>query len=206
KVLVSAGATGKLFAQIKNGAPFDVFLSADQETPRKLIAEGLAVENSSFTYAIGKLALWSRDAGIVDPKGDVLNSSKFRHLSIANPKLAPYGAAAKEVLEKKGLWEKLQPKLVMGENIAQAHQFVSSGNAELGFVALSQVKMDVDKTIGSLWLVPASLYSPLRQDAVLLKRGKDQTAAKTLLEFLRSKEAAALIQKSGYDLSRETEK
>lgn len=200
KALVSAGGTGKLYSQINNGAPFEVFLSADEATPAKLEQEGLGVAGSRFTYAIGKLVLWSSKPGHVDPQGEVLKKGDFRHLAIANPKLAPYGRAAQEVLEKRGVWQQLQSRLVFGENIAQAHQFVSSGNAELGFVALSQIRQDSAEHQGSFWLVPQALYAPIRQDAILLARGKGKTAAEQLLKYLKSDKAATIIKRYGYDL------
>jgi len=198
--LVSSGGTGKLYAQIKNGAPFEIFLSADEATPAKLEKEGLSVAGSRFTYAIGKLVLWSPKPGYVGPQGEVLKKGDFRHLAIANPKLAPYGRAAQEVLEKQGVWQPLQSRLVFGENIAQTHQFVSSGNAELGFVALSQIRQDSAEHQGSFWLVPQTLHAPIRQDAILLARGKGKTAAEQLLKYLKSDKATTIIKRYGYGL------
>jgi molybdate transport system substrate-binding protein len=192
-IVISSASTGKLYAQIIHGAPFDVFLAADDDYPRRLEREGRSVSGSRFTYAIGRLALWSPRPGYVDG-GGVLKQKSFRKLAMANPRLAPYGTAAREVLEKLGLWASLQPKMVFGENIAQTHQFVASGNAELGFVAYSQVQAQA----GSHWLVPASLHAPLRQDALLLQHGKDSPAAKAFLTFLRGATAAALIQAQGF--------
>lgn len=200
KVLLSSGATGKLYAQIKNGAPFAVFLAADDQTPAKLESEGAAVAGSRFTYAIGKLALWSVKPGLVDDQGTVLQTGAFKHLAIANPKTAPYGAAAVALLTRLGLLENLQPKFVTGENIAQAYQFVETENAELGFVALSQVMSDGQLTRGSVWIVPGDLYPPIRQDAVLLATGRDQPAARALIDYLRGEKAKAIIQSYGYDL------
>lgn len=200
RALVSSGGTGKLYAQIKNGAPFEVFLSADEATPAKLEQEGLGVVGSRFPYAFGRLVLWSPKPGYVDSHGNIVKQGKFRHLAIANPKLAPYGRAAQEVLEKQGMWQPLQSRLVFGENIAQTHQFVSSGNAELGFVALSQIRQDSAERQGSFWLVPQALYAPIRQDAILLARGKGKTAAEQLLKYLKSDKAAAIIKRYGYDL------
>lgn len=200
KALISSGGTGKLYAQIKNGAPFDVFLSADETTPAKLKKEGLGVAGSRFPYAFGRLVLWSPKPGYVDSHGNILKQGQFRHLTIANPKLAPYGHAAQEVLEKLGLWQSLQPRLVFGENIAQAHQFASSGNAELGFVALSQIRQDSTEHQGSFWLVPQALHAPLRQDAILLASGKGKTAAEQLLKYLKSDKATTIIKRYGYDL------
>ncbi len=200
KVLTTIGATGKFYAQIKNGAPFQVLLAADDETPARLEREGNAAPGSRFTYAIGKLVLWSPQAGLVDQRGDVLGSGKFTHLAIANPKLAPYGMAAMQTLEKLGLHERLAPTLVQGDSIAQAHQFVVSGAAPLGFVALSQIKGGGKPESGSAWVVPPDMYAPLRQDAVLLAAGKDQPAALAFLRYLRGAPARAVILSYGYAL------
>lgn len=200
KLVASFGATGQFYAQIKNGAPFEVFLAADDSTPAKLEQEQATVPGSRFTYAIGKLALWSAKDGYVDAKGDVLSKGDFQHLSIANPKTAPYGLAATQVLDKLGLKDKLAGKLVEGQNIGQAFQFVSTGNAELGFVALSQIYKDGKVTAGSAWIVPANLYEPIRQDAVILAKGKDNAAAKALVEYLKGPKAAAVIKAYGYEL------
>ena len=197
---LSVGATGKFYAQIRNGAPFEVFLAADAATPARLIAEGAAVPGSGFTYALGRLALWSVQPGRVDAQGAVLAQGRFRHLALANPKTAPYGAAAVEVLVGLGLLDALRPKFVQGENIAQAQQFVASGNAELGFVALSQVWHEGRLSEGSVWVVPASLHAPLRQDAVLLLPGRVQPTALALLAYLRSDKARAVIASFGYEL------
>lgn len=198
KAELSFGATGKFYAQITNGAPFQVLLSADDTTPAKLEREGKAVAHSRFTYAIGTLVLWSAQAGTVDAQGDVLKRGDFKHLAIANPKLAPYGVAAVQVMDKLGVTAALQPRLVQGENIAQTFQFVSTSNAQLGFVALSQVMVDGKIRSGSAWQVPASLHDPIRQDAVLLAPGKDSAAATTLLTYLRGDKARAIIQSYGY--------
>lgn len=194
------GATGKFHAQVKAGAPFEVLLAADDETPQKLIDEGLAVKGSAFTYAIGKLVLWSAQPGVVDAQGEVLKKGAFAHLAVANPKLAPYGAAAMETLQSLGLADALAPKIVQGENIAQTFQFVSTGNAELGFVALSQVQQPGKPAVGSHWLVPAKYHTPIRQDAVLLSNGAGKPAAQALLTYLRSDAAKAVIQSHGYGL------
>lgn len=198
--LVSSGATGKLAAQIRNGAPFQVFLSADDETPAKLESEGLGIAGSRFTYAIGRLVLWSANAQLVDGRPEVLKVGTFKHLALANPKLAPYGQAAMQTLEKLGLVSSLQPRFVQGENIAQTYQFVASGNAELGFVALSQVMTEGQMGSGSFWLVPPSMHDPIRQDALLLQTGKRQPAALALMQFLKSDKARAVIRASGYVL------
>lgn len=197
---ISAGATGKLYAQIENGAPFEVFLSADSKTPKKLVDAQLAVADSQFTYALGKLVLWSSTKDSIDAQGEVLKKNEFKHLAIANPKTAPYGAAALEVLEHLGLTKTLEAKLVQGENISQTYDFVSTGNADLGFVAWSQVEKDGVLKDGSVWQVPEDLYKPIQQDAVLLTKGKDNTAAKALLDFLKTPEAQKLITDAGYGL------
>lgn len=198
QVVVSTGSTGKFHTQIANGAPFAVLVAADDETPAKLVNEGLAVKGSAFTYAVGKLVLWSARPGFVDAQGEVLKGGKFEHLAIANPKLAPYGAAGLEALKNLGLHEALQGKLVQAENIAQAHQFVATGNAELGFVALSQVAVPGKPATGSWWLVPPQLHAPIRQNAVLLTAGARQAGAQALLQYLRSDAAKAVIQAWGY--------
>ena len=200
KALISTGATGKFYAQIKNGAPFQLLLAADDETPAKLEAEGLGVKGSRFTYAVGRLVLWSAKTGFVDEGGKVLQSERFNKLALANPKLAPYGAAAVEALERLGLFSAVEPKFVQGENIAQTYQFAASGNADLGFVALSQVSKDGKLTGGSAWVVPADLHAPIRQDAVLLTPGADSAAARALLKYLQGDAARAVIRSFGYDL------
>ncbi|MES2941244.1 MAG: molybdate ABC transporter substrate-binding protein [Pseudomonadota bacterium] len=198
KAVLSFGATGRFYAQISNGAPFDVLLAADDETPAKLEKEGAAVYGSRFTYAAGKLVLWSAQPSVVDAAGEVLKKGSFSKLSIAAPKLAPYGAAAVETMNKLGVFSSVQAKLVTGESIGQAFTFVSSGNAELGFVALSQVYENGQLKSGSAWIVPENLHSPIRQDAVLLAKGKDNKAAASLLAFLKTEKARAVIQSFGY--------
>jgi molybdate transport system substrate-binding protein len=200
QLLLNVGSTGKFYAQIKNGAPFDVFLSADEETPARLEQEKLAVSGTRFAYALGKLVLWSAQPGLVDNSGNVLRQGKFRKLAMANPRLAPYGAAARETMEKLGVWTTLQEKLVQGENIAQTLQFVASGNADLGFVALSQLRDEGARVVGSHWDVPSSFHAPIRQAAVLLVHGQRNPAAREFLDFLRSPPALRLIQNFGYDL------
>lgn len=200
KVILSFGATGQFYAQIKNGAPFAVLLAADDETPARLEREGVAVTGTRFTYATGKLVLWSKKADLVDDKGEILKTGKFDKLALANPKLAPYGAAALQVLEKLSLTKQLGPKLVEASNIGQTFQFVSSGNAALGFVALSQVFENGKLKEGSDWVIPSNLYSPIKQDAVLLTSGKANLAAQALLHYLRSDRAKAIIVSFGYDL------
>ncbi|MFG6203151.1 molybdate ABC transporter substrate-binding protein [Pseudomonas retamae] len=200
KLVAAYGATGQFYTQIKNGAPFEVFLSADDTTPEKLENEGDTVKGSRFTYAVGTLALWSAKEGYVDGKGDVLQKNQYQHLSIANPKAAPYGLAATQVLAKLKLTEATQAKLVEGQNITQAYQFVSTGNAELGFVALSQIYKDGKVSSGSAWVVPADMHDPIKQDAVILNKGKDNPAAQALVEYLKGPKAAAVIKSYGYQL------
>jgi len=193
------GSTGKFYAQIKNGAPFEILLAADDETPVKLEKEGAAVANSHFTYAIGKLVLWSAKPGFVDDKGEVLKKGEFKHVSLANPKLAPYGAAGIETLKALKLFDAVQPKIVEAENITQAYQFIASGNAEIGFVALSQVLKDGKISAGSAWIVPATFYQPIRQDAVLLEKGKGKAAAEALMKYLAGDKVKVIIRTFGYE-------
>jgi molybdate transport system substrate-binding protein len=192
RVKISSGATGKFHAQVVAGAPFDVLLAADVETPKRLIAAGHAVVGTNFTYAIGRLVLWSARPGFVDDEGAVLASDRITHVAIANPKLAPYGAAAVEVIRARGLTDVVRPKLVTAESTAQAYQFAFTGNAQAAFVALSQV------VGGSYWLVPPDLYSPIRQDAVLLEAGAKNPAAAALLAYLKSDVATRVIRDHGY--------
>lgn len=200
KISLSFGATGKFYAQIKSGAPFDVFLSADDETPRRLEQEGDTVPDTAFTYATGRLVLWSAKPGFVDAQGQVLKTGIFNKLALAAPRLAPYGAAAMEVLTRLGLQESLSSKFVQGESIGQTFSFVSSGNAELGFVALSQVMEQGQIKSGSVWVVPSSLHSPLRQDAVVLKHGKGNPAATALIALLKTEKSRKVIRSFGYEL------
>ncbi|WP_457788585.1 molybdate ABC transporter substrate-binding protein [Pseudomonas sp. PL-6] len=200
KLVASFGATGQFYAQIKHGAPFDVLLAADDSTPARLESEGDAVPGSRFTYAIGSLVLWSADVDTLDGSPAALHAGAFTHLAIANPQTAPYGLAAIQVLEKLGLHETLRPKLVEGQSIAKALHFVATGNAELGFVALSQVYRNGQLSSGSAWMVPQALYDPIKQDAVLLKQGANNPAAAALLEYLKGPEAAAIIESFGYKL------
>ena len=195
---LSFGSTGMLYSQIRNGAPFQVFLSADAETPAKLEREGITLTGSRFTYATGALALWSSKAGFVDGGDDVLRNGNFNKLAVANPKLAPYGRAAFEVLTRMKLFDMLRPRFVMGENIGQAYQFVVSGNADLGFVALSQIMRDGRLVGGSAWVVPAEMHSPIRQDAVILLAGSDNPAARALIAYLKGPRARTIISSYGY--------
>lgn len=201
KLIASFGATGQLYAQVKNGAPFDVFLSADDSAPKKLIAEGDAIADSYFIYARGRLALWSGTRGYVDDRGAVLQSNRFSKIAIANPKTAPYGKAAIETLTALKLLDQLQPKFITGENISQTQQFIASGNVPLGFVALAQVKALAVDDRGSYWIVPSNLHQPIDQAAVQLQRAANSAAAKSFLDFLRSPAAAAVIRELGYEVS-----
>ena len=198
---LSFGPTGGFYTQIKNGAPFDILLAADDERPARLEKEGDAVPGSRFTYAIGKLVLWSAKPGLVDAQGAVLRSGQFNKLAIANPKLAPYGAAAVETMNKLGLYSALQPRLVEGSSIGQAYQFVASGNADLGFVALAQIQEAGVIKGGSAWVVPTDLHTPIVQDAVILKRAAGNPAAKAWMQLLRSpKVKEQLVRGYGYDV------
>lgn len=197
---VTLGATGKLYAQIKNGAPFDVFLAANTEAPAMLEKDGLAKAGSSFSYAIGKLVVWSADPTKVDARGNVLKGAGFRKLAYANPKTAPYGEAAVQTMDKLGLSAALTPKLVQGESIGQTFSFVQTGNADLGFLAMSQVLQDGKLKSGSMWVVPPALYSPIRQNAVLLDRGANNAAAVALVKLLQSPNIKDLIRSYGYDI------
>lgn len=199
KATLAFGATGQFYAQIRNGAPFAILLAADDATPIKLEKEGLGVIGSRFTYATGKLVLWSKKPGLVDAQADVLRNSPFDKIAIANPKLSPYGAAAMETLDTMGLRERIAPKIVEGSNIAQTFQFVASENAALGFVALSQVVENGTIKEGSAWIVPASMHAPIKQDAVLLSAGKDSPAAAALLKYLQGDKAKAVIRSFGYE-------
>lgn len=197
KATLSVGATAKFYAQIKNGAPFDILLAADQTTPEQLAREHLAIANSQFTYATGKLVLWSAAAHVVDSQGAVLRKKTFEHIAIASPQ-APYGVAARQTLMALNLLNTLSPNIVQGESIGQTWSFVASGNAELGFVALSQVWKNHQIKSGSAWIVPENLYTPLRQDAILLKSGADNPAAIALLAYLKSDTAKEIIRSYGY--------
>ena len=209
RVVAAFGSTGQLYAQISHGAPFEVFLAADATTPARIEQDGLAVTGTRFTYATGALALWSADAGLISDGAQLLRSGNFeqllrsgsfQHLAIANPKTAPYGLAAKQVMQRLGLSAALAHTLVEGQSIGQTYQFVASGNAELGFVALSQVYRNGEITTGSAWQLPAELYEPIHQDAVLLDKGADNPAAAALLSYLKGERAAAIIRSYGYGL------
>lgn len=195
---LSFGATGAFYTQIKNGAPFDVLLAADNERPARLEKEGDTVPGSRFTYATGQLVLWSAKPGFVDDQGAVLKGGHFGKIAIANPKNAPYGAAAVEAMEKLGLAATLQPKLVTGESIGQTFNFIATGNAELGFVALAQVLEGGKLKSGSMWVVPAQYHAPIIQDAVILNRAASNPAAKAWMELLKTPQSKELIRSYGY--------
>ena len=198
KAVLAFGSTGRFHAQVRNGAPFDVLLAADDETPAKLEQEGLGVKGTRFTYAIGRLVLWSAQPVVVADGEALLRGGGQARLAIADPKLAPYGAAAMQVLERLGVAARWRPRLVQGESIAQAWQFVATGNAPVGFVALSQVQVDGRIAKGSAWVVPDRLHDPIRQDAVLLRRGEGNVAARALLDYLHGDTARGIVRASGY--------
>jgi molybdate transport system substrate-binding protein len=198
---LSAGSSGKFYAQIRNGAPFEVFFSADDERPKLLEQEGLGVKGSRYTYAVGRLILWSPDPQLV--KGEeTLRADGYKHLAMANPKTAPYGAAAMQAMKNLKVWDRLQSKIVQGENLGQTSGFIESGNAEVGFLALSQVLDPALKGKGSRWDVPTSLHDPIAQDVLLLVKGESNPAAKALLEFVRSPQGLQIIERYGYDVKK----
>jgi len=198
RTVLSVGSSGKFYAQISNGAPFELFFSADQTIPLKLEQDGLADSASRFTYALGALTLWSADPRRIDNSPAILRQYDYNKLAVANPRLAPYGAAAMEVLTSLGLVDSVKDRIVWGENIAQTYQFAHSGNADLGFVALSQVWRNGEISVGSAWIVPDNLYNPIRQDAVLLLKGENNPAATALLQFMKSEMARTIIKEFGY--------
>ena len=198
QLAITPGATGKFYAQISNGAPFDVFLSADDETPRKLVQEGKAIATSQFTYAIGRLALWSPIPDLVDKNADILKTDKFKYIAIANAKVAPYGQAAVQTVQKLGVLSKIEPRVVQGESIAQTYQFVSTGNAQLGFVALSQIFENGKIKTGSAWIVPEEMHEQLKQDAVVLQSCKSMSACQALMEYLKSEKVKKMMASYGY--------
>ena len=200
KLSLTQGATGKFYAQITNGAPFEVFLSADDETPAKLVKEGKAVSGTQFTYAVGRLVLWSPDEKLVDQGGAILKTDRFKFIAIANAKVAPYGRAAVQTMQKLGVLSAIEPRVVQGESIAQTHQFVTTGNAQLGFVALSQVWENSRIKSGSGWIIPEEIHEQLRQDIVLLNPGKDSSAATALVSYVKSEKAKKIIERYGYKL------
>jgi molybdate transport system substrate-binding protein len=198
QLAITPGATGKFYAQISNGAPFDVFLSADDETPRKLAQEGKAITSSQFTYAIGRLALWSPNPEMVDKNADILKTDKFKFIAIANAKVAPYGQAAVQTMQKLGVLTKIEPRVVQGESIAQTYQFVSTGNAQLGFVALSQIFEHGKIKTGSAWIVPEEMHEQLKQDAVILQTCKQTSVCQDLMDYLKSDKAKKMMASYGY--------
>ena len=199
--LINSGSSGKYYAQIKHGAPFDVFFSADAIRPQRLEEEGLAVQGSRFTYAIGRLTLWSADSSMIKGEGPtILSNGRFEHLAMANPKTAPYGRAAKRTLEALRLWNHVKGRVVQGENIGQAFHFIYSQNAQLGFVALSQVLDPKIHGAGSRWDVPENLHEPLRQQAILLLHGQHNTAAQAFLDYVKGRKARTIIEQFGYGL------
>lgn len=199
QIKISSGSSGKFFAQIQNGAPFQVLLSADTHIPASLLKAGLAIPATQITYAIGRLALWSSNPQRVTGSDHILAGNDFKKIAIANPEVAPYGRAAIETLEKTGLYPRIQKKVVWGENIAQTYQFVMSGNAELGFVSVSQIMRDGKLIHGSAWMVPDSMHSPILQDAILLSGARDSKAARDFLNYLTSDKVKAVIRNYGYD-------
>jgi len=203
QILISTGSTGQLYAQIEHGAPFEVFLAADMNYPQK-ISEKL--DTQAFVYAVGKLILWSPKNDFVDEKGDILRKNSFTYLAIANPRTAPYGVAAQQVIEKLGLSKTLQAKIVHGNSIAHAYQFTTTGSADLGFIAFSQYKQRDENSKGSYWLVPQNLYNPIEQGAILLKQGNNNPAAQDFIAFLRSPVAHKIIKDFGYDLKKDIKK
>ena len=198
QLAITPGATGKFYAQISNGAPFDVFLSADDETPRKLAQEGKAIAASQFTYAIGRLALWSPNPEMVDKNADILKTDKFKFIAIANAKVAPYGQAAVQTMQKLGVLTKIEPRVVQGESISQTYQFVSTGNAQLGFVALSQIFENGKIKTGSAWIVPEEMHEQLKQDAVVLQSCKHMSACQALMDYLKSEKVKKMMASYGY--------
>jgi len=198
KAVLVFGSTGGLYAQIKNGAPYQILLSADNETVDLLVRQGFAIDQTQFTYAVGRLILWSAKEGYVDESGGVLRANAFKKLAVANPKLAPYGLAALQTLTKLQLTDAVEPKLIIGENITQTYQFVLTQNVELGFLALSQVYRDGKLLKGSGWIVPAQMHEPIRQDAVVLKSGNASEGAKALMSYLKTDRVKAIIKSYGY--------
>ena len=198
QLAITPGATGKFYAQISNGAPFDVFLSADDETPRKLAQEGKAIAASQFTYAIGRLALWSPNPEMVDKNADILKTDKFKFIAIANAKVAPYGQAAVQTMQKLGVLTKIEPRVVQGESISQTYQFVSTGNAQLGFVALSQIFENGKIKTGSAWIVPEEMHEQLKHDAVVLQSCKHMSECQSFMYYLKSEKVKKMMASYGY--------
>ncbi len=203
RVWLTLGSSGRFYAQITQGAPFDIFLSADQVKPKALEVRGFALPHSRFTYATGRLVLWSAKAGLVTGNEDILKQNNFNKLAMANPRLAPYGAAAREVMQALGLYDALSPKLVQGENIAQTYQFVATENADLGFVSLSQIISDAKTPTGSLWIIPDHLHKAIHQDAIILKSAENNPAARDFVRYLQSESVRKIIRDFGYRLAGE---
>lgn len=201
KVALSVGATGKLYAQISHGAPFEIFFAADQKRPAKLVAEKLAIKESQFTYAQGQLVLWSKNPGVIDAQGKRLSSPDMKRLAIANPKTAPYGEQAVNALTKLGLYKQLESKIVQGQNIGQTYQYVSSGSVKQGIIAMSQVTVNGEITTGSSWIIPSDLYDAIQQDAVLLEKGKANPVATEFLDYIKTPSAVKIIRSFGYGVS-----
>lgn len=200
KAIITADSTGKLHNQVKEkSAAFDVFLSADVETPQLIEKEGLGIANTRFSYAIGKLVLWSPQEGLVDARGEILQKGEFQHLSIPDPQVGPYGVIAQETMKNLNVWEKLQSKLLLHENMTETYQTIKTGKAQLGFVALSMLNPN-QKIAGSFWVVPTNLYTPIEQQVILLQRGKDNKAALAFLDFLKTPRARNTIESYGYGL------
>jgi len=200
KVELSVGSTGKLYAQISNGAPFELFFAADQKRPAKLVAQKLATKESQFTYARGQLVLWSKNPNVIDAHGKRLSSPALKRLAIANPKAAPYGEQAVNALTKLGLYKQLESKIVQGQNIGQTYQYVSSGSVEQGIIAMSQVTVNGKITTGSAWIIPSDLYDAIQQDAVLLEKGKNNPVAQQFLDYIKSPAALKIIRSFGYEV------
>jgi len=200
QVALSVGATGKLYAQISNGAPFELFFAADQKRPSKLVEQKLAVKTSQFTYAQGQLVLWSKNPGVIDAQGKRLSSPDIKRLAIANPKAAPYGEQAVNALTKLGLYKQLESKIVQAQNIGQTYQYVSSGSVEQGIIAMSQVTVNGQITSGSSWVIPSDLYDAIQQDAVLLEKGKGNPVAQQFLDYIKSPAALKIIRSFGYEV------
>lgn len=200
KVTLSFGSSGKLMAQIRHGAPFDLFLSADKDKVSHLLDKGLAIAGTEFIYAQGRLVLWSNKANFVDDSGEILKSDKFRYIALADAKLAPYGKAAQQVIDTMNIDKQLKPRVVKGENISQTYQFVRTGNAELGFVALSQVQQHTSKLKGSQWLIPSHYHHTIDQYAVTLNRARNNDVAAEFSRFLKQENSLALIRSFGYDI------
>ena len=200
KIVISVGSSGKLFAQISNGAPFDLFLSADQKRPTQLTQQNLAISDSQFTYAIGKLVFWSSIQNHITMQGKYLRSPNLKYLAIANPAVSPYGEQTIRALKKLGVYKYVKDKFVQGQNLGQTYQYISSGNIQQGIIALSQVTHEGEISSGSFWILPKSLYQPIKQDAVLLEKGRNNSVAKEFIAFLKTPLAIKIIRSFGYEV------